>query len=138
MVAQDGNVPEKGLGQETNSLRGRGQAKQVGGVDKQCRHSDKASLDAKLETDPTRGLNTDTGVCLDNVSSTSAGTCYRTRIRLFRDIITKGQSVLENQLAITTSVPGDNRYGEISSHMGIRLSQDQFAVRWLMEKKRAG
>ena len=46
-----------------------------------------------------------------------------------------GGSVLENQLVITTSVPGDNRYGEISSHMGIRLSQDQFAVRWLMGKE---
>ena len=51
MVAQDGDIPEKELGQETNGLRGRGQAKQVGGVDKQYRHSDKASLDAKLDTD---------------------------------------------------------------------------------------
>lgn len=105
---------------------------------KQCRHSDKASLDAKLETDRARGINTDTGICLNNVSSTSAGTCYRTRIRLFGDVITKGQSVSENQLAITTSVPGDNRNGEISSHMSIRLSQDQFAVRWPMEKEGRG
>ena len=51
MVAQDGDIPEKELGQETNGLKGRGQAKQVGGVDKQCRHSDKASLDTKLDTD---------------------------------------------------------------------------------------
>jgi hypothetical protein len=102
-------------------------------VDKQCRHSDKPALDAKLDTDLAQGINTDTRTCLNNVSSTPAGTCCRTRIRLFRCVITKGRSVLENQPAITTSVPSDNRYGEISSHMGVRLSQDQFAVRWLME-----
>ena len=44
MVAQDGDVQEKELGQETTGFRGRGQVKQVEGVDKQCRHSDKASL----------------------------------------------------------------------------------------------
>lgn len=75
VVAQDGDIPEKELGQETNDLRGRGQAKQMRGVGKQCRHSDKASLDAKLETDLARGINTDTRICLNNVSSTSAGTC---------------------------------------------------------------
>jgi hypothetical protein len=48
-------------------LRGRGQAKQVGGVGKQCGHSDKARLDAKLETDLARGINTDTRICLNNV-----------------------------------------------------------------------
>ena len=71
VVAQDGDIPEKELGQETNGLRS-GEAR-GGEVDKQYRHSDKASLDAKVETHLARGINTDTEICLNNVPSTSAG-----------------------------------------------------------------
>jgi hypothetical protein len=35
VAAQDGDIPEKELGRETNGLRGRGQVKRVGGTDKQ-------------------------------------------------------------------------------------------------------
>jgi hypothetical protein len=35
VAAQDGDIPEKELGRETNGLRGRGQVKQVGEADKQ-------------------------------------------------------------------------------------------------------
>jgi hypothetical protein len=110
VVAQDGDIPEKELEQETNSLRGRGQAEHVGErwISSTDTRIKPASMPKSRHISPEASTLTQRSA-LTMYLQHRQGTYYRTRIRLFRYIITKGQSVLEDQFAITTSVPGDNR-----------------------------